>query len=224
MQRSTIFRLALIVFALGAFSFMGVFAQGGQTLVIGTTDTVGSGGLEPAMAFNFYANHVLYQKMQRLCAVEPGTGDIVAELAQSCQPEDVVSDDGLTYTFNLREGVTFTDGTPLTAANVAFTFNRNLALDGDPSFLIEGIENVEVVDELTVEFTLGSRDANFLQKISGTNAANIMSFNSITVNAQGEESPSTRTRVSSWASRTSTRPSRPPAPTRRASSARARTS
>jgi len=190
MQRSTIFRLALIVFALGAFTFMGGFAQeAGETLVIGTTDTVGSGGLEPAMAFNFYANHVLYQKMQRLCAVEPGTGDIVAELAQSCQPEDVVSDDGLTYTFNLREGVTFTDGTPLTAANVAFTFNRNLALDGDPSFLIEGIEDVEVVDELTVRMTLGSRDANFLQKISGTNAANIMSFNSITKNAQGEDVP-----------------------------------
>ncbi|MFB6286850.1 MAG: ABC transporter substrate-binding protein [Candidatus Bipolaricaulia bacterium] len=189
MRRSTIFRLTLIVFALGAFSFMGVFAQGGQTLVIGTTDTVGSGGLEPAEAFNFYANHLLYQKSQRLCAVEPGTGEIVGELAKSCQPEDVVSNDGLTYTFNLREGVTFTDGTELTAANVAFTFNRNLALGGTPTFLISGIKEVEVVDELTVRITLKSRDANFLQKIAGTNAAMILSFNSITKNAQGEDVP-----------------------------------
>ena len=39
-----------------------------------------------------------------------------------------VSDDGLTYDFTLRSGVTFSDGTPLTANDVKYTFTRMLAL------------------------------------------------------------------------------------------------
>ncbi|MFC6356256.1 ABC transporter substrate-binding protein [Luethyella okanaganae] len=50
-----------------------------------------------------------------------------------------VSSDGLSYTFTLRDGVTFADGTPLTAADVLFSFERVQNIQGSPSFLVEGM-------------------------------------------------------------------------------------
>lgn len=75
-----------------------------------------------------------------------------------------ISDDGRTYTFALRPGVTWHDGHPFTAEDVRFTFERIR----DPAsqspmrsdFLC--IERVEVVDSLTVRFTLSRPFAPFL--------------------------------------------------------------
>lgn len=50
-----------------------------------------------------------------------------------------VSTDGLTYTFHLRDGVTFADGTPMTSADVLFSFDRVQNIKGSPSFLVEGM-------------------------------------------------------------------------------------
>ena len=50
------------------------------------------------------------------------------ELEKSLVKDYTVSDDGLTYDFTLRSGVMFSDGTPLTANDVKYTFTRMLAL------------------------------------------------------------------------------------------------
>ena len=66
------------------------------------------------------------------------------------------SDDGLTWTFTVRDDVTWSDGEPLTAKDVAYTFNR--VLDGGPeaatwsSYLV-GVESVEAPDDTTVVLT-----------------------------------------------------------------------
>ena len=65
--------------------------------------------------------------------------------------------DGLSWTFNLRKGVTWQDGEPFTADDVAFTFNDvvlvdDLAANNASSF--GPVERVEVVDPLTVRFVL----------------------------------------------------------------------
>lgn len=185
MKRSTLFRLVLMLLVAGGYFFAVASAASSSTLVIGTTDVVGKGGLEVADNFDFYGFHVLQQTHEGLCTLEPGTAKVIAELAQSCAPADVISNGGLTYTFKLRSGVTFTDGTPLTAANVVYSFKRNLALNGDPVFLIGGIKDVKASGPLTVELTLKQPDATFLSKISGTNPAFILSFNSITKDASG---------------------------------------
>lgn len=49
------------------------------------------------------------------------------------------SRDAKTYTFTLRKGITFSDGTPLTSADVVFSFQRLVNLKGNPSFLLAGI-------------------------------------------------------------------------------------
>jgi len=99
-----------------------------------------------------------------------GLRTVIPDIAQSWQ----VSDDGMTYTFNLREGVKFHDGEPFTSADVAATFNRIIdPPEGIVSILrsdFSMVKSVEAVDDLTVVFTLSSPRAFFLHLLAATNA------------------------------------------------------
>jgi len=109
-----------------------------------------------------------------LVDVDPNTAEIVPELARSWD----ISDDNLTYTFHLQEGVVFHDGAPVTAADVEFTIESILA----PGFLgqwrprlanivgadaftdgsADSVEGVTVHDDYTISITLGKPDASFM--------------------------------------------------------------
>lgn len=65
------------------------------------------------------------------------------------------SSDAKTYTFKLRTDIKFTDGTPLTSADVAFSFNRLINIKGNPSFLLADI-TVSAPDASTVVLTSSS--------------------------------------------------------------------
>ncbi len=88
-----------------------------------------------------------------------------------------ISKDGKTYTFHLRSGVKFHDGTPFNAAAVLFSFQRQ----GDPKHPFHGkadfdfwrsfnmdniIKGIKAADDSTVVFTLTSPDATFLNILS----------------------------------------------------------
>jgi peptide/nickel transport system substrate-binding protein len=79
------------------------------------------------------------------------------------------SDDGLTYTFEIHEGVTFHDGEPLTAEDVEFTFNIFLDEDytGPRAGNFRALEEVEALDETTIEFRLSEPDARFISNLGG---------------------------------------------------------
>jgi peptide/nickel transport system substrate-binding protein len=62
------------------------------------------------------------------------------------------SSDAKTYTFQLRTDIAFSDGTPLTSADVVFSFNRLINLKGAPSFLLAGV-TVSAPDATTVVLT-----------------------------------------------------------------------
>lgn len=78
-----------------------------------------------------------------------------------------ISEDGLTYTFEIHEGVTFHDGEPLTADDVAFTFNVFIDEDytGPRAGYFRALEEVEALDDTTVEFRLSEVDARFLANL-----------------------------------------------------------
>ncbi|WP_297107270.1 ABC transporter substrate-binding protein [uncultured Devosia sp.] len=96
------------------------------------------------------------------------------EIEPALATDWTISDDGLEYTFNLREGVTFHDGTPFNAEAVKFNFDRMLDethpfADTGPfplSFFFSSVENVEVVDDLTVKFTLNEPFAPFMSNLA----------------------------------------------------------
>ena len=60
-----------------------------------------------------------------------------------------VNDDATEFTFTLRDDAVFSDGTPLTAADVAFSLNRVRELKGNGSFLMAGV-TAEAKDDTTV--------------------------------------------------------------------------
>lgn len=109
------------------------------------------------------ANHVY----DYLVDIDPDS-NIVPRLAT----EWSVSDDGLTYTFSLAEGVTFHDGSPLTAEDVVWTYDRlrDPELELATAELYQNIQNVEAIDEGTVEFTLEAPNPFFLFDLSDNHA------------------------------------------------------
>ena len=98
--------------------------------------------------------------------------------------EWTISEDGLTYTFKLRDGVTFHDGTAFDAEDVKFTFDRILAEDSVNAHkeFYEPIESVTVIDPLTVEIKLSQVIGRFLFDI-GRGDAVIVAPESVDNNA-----------------------------------------
>lgn len=78
-----------------------------------------------------------------------------------------ISDDGLTYTFNLVDDVYFHDGEPLTAEDVEFTFNIFIDEDytGPRAGYFSSVESVEALDDTTVEFQLSEVDARLIANV-----------------------------------------------------------
>jgi len=121
-----------------------------EPLIIGTTDSVTQ--LDPAQTYDFHTWEIFHNTADTLLTYIAGTSDLQPGLAED-MPE--VSEDGLEYTFKLREGLKFTDGTPLDAEAVKWSIDRVVVIAGDPNWLVTSfVESVEVIDELTVKFKL----------------------------------------------------------------------
>jgi peptide/nickel transport system substrate-binding protein len=126
-------------------------------LTIGTTDDVSS--LDPADAYATGSSEVLYNVGSGLLSYVPGTNEITPGLA-TAMPE--VSPDGLVYTFTLRSGLQFPDGTDFDADAVTDSISRVMEYEGDVQFLVtDFVSRTEVVDSSTVRFTLKERTAFF---------------------------------------------------------------
>lgn len=144
-----------------------------DTLVIGTTDKITE--LSPENSYDYWTWHVFGQISEALVQFRPGTTEIVGQLAESWQ----VAADGLSYTFRLRSGVTFTDGSPFDASSVKASLDTVLRRKGPEGGvgLIENIKSVEVVDARTVRISLKAVDATFLARMTwGVAPAHIYKF------------------------------------------------
>lgn len=85
----------------------------------------------------------------------------VGDLAESWEnPDDT------TYVFTLREGVTYHDGTPVTAADVEFSFGRVVELETVWSSRLANVESYDVVDDRTISVKLAEVQADFLDGLT----------------------------------------------------------
>ncbi|MCA9860582.1 MAG: hypothetical protein KC438_12710, partial [Thermomicrobiales bacterium] len=85
----------------------------------------------------------------------------VGELAESWEnPDDT------TYVFTLREGVTYHDGTPVTAADVQFSFERVVEKETVWSSRLTNVESYEVIDDRTISVKLAEIQADFLDGLT----------------------------------------------------------
>ena len=111
-------------------------------MTLSTWDPRASSGDEPLFLANLY-EPLLYVN-------PPGSAEPYTPcLATSWE----VSDDGLTWTFRLREGVTFHDGTPFTSAAVKSTIESTLDLDLGAAYMWYPVEKIATPDDYTVKIT-----------------------------------------------------------------------
>jgi peptide/nickel transport system substrate-binding protein len=100
---------------------------GKDTLIVGTTDSVET-SLDPAEVWDFFGASMVYNLGAPLVYIKPGSAatpdDFVPALAETWSS----SEDGLTWTFNLRQGLKFSDGTEFTAEAVKYSLDRNIGL------------------------------------------------------------------------------------------------
>ena len=168
--------VALVVAVLLAAGLTGVLARGaapaassspspaseGVTLRIGWT--ADPDNLSPFIGVETAASEVLALTYDRLFGI--GTdGSPIPQLATELPTTENggISADGKTWTVRLRPGVTWQDGEPLTAGDVAFTYN--LIIDNElTSYLqaVKDIERAEVVDDATVRFIMSAPKADML--------------------------------------------------------------
>ncbi|SMC61941.1 ABC transporter substrate-binding protein [Primorskyibacter flagellatus] len=108
--------------------------------------------LDPTSAAAGAIDSVLYSNVFEGLTRFDADGAVIPGLASDWE----ISEDGLTYTFHLQEGVTFHDGTEFEASDVKFSLDRARAEDSTNAqkALFESIDSVEVVDPLTVRVTL----------------------------------------------------------------------
>nr|WP_216898151.1 ABC transporter substrate-binding protein [Nocardia alni] len=122
---------------------------------------------DPAQSATNQTLYVTRQIVDSLTDQNPATGAIVPWLAQSWE----VSPDATTFTFHLRPGVTFSDGTPLTATSVQHNFDAIVhTLTGAKAPLaasyLAGYTGTAVPDPLTARVSFDHPDAQFLQAVS----------------------------------------------------------
>ncbi len=116
--------------------------------------------LDPTSAAAGAIDSVLYSNVFEGLTRFASDGSIIPGLAQRW----VISDDGMTYTFKLAEGVTFHDGTTMDAEDVKFSLDRARAEDSANAHkaLYAGITSVDVVDPMTVKLTLAAPNGSML--------------------------------------------------------------
>jgi peptide/nickel transport system substrate-binding protein len=116
-------------------------------------------GFDPVRGPSGMSHVVIEQIYSTLMLLDPDANPIPG-LAESYQ----LSNDGLTYTFKLRQGVTFHNGDEVTAEDVKFTFDRLRAKDSGYSYgsQVETIASVDVLDKHTAKFTLSRTTGPFL--------------------------------------------------------------
>ena len=136
MTLETPFRRAGLAFAaalmLGAAPAALMAATPADTLVIADAiDDIVS--IDPAEAFEFSGTDLINNVYDSLVELDPlKPGELVPGLAESW----TVSDDGLTFTFKMKSGITFSSGNPVTAEDAAWSLQRVVKLNKTPAFIL----------------------------------------------------------------------------------------
>ncbi len=158
-------------------------AKSGGNITVTYKDDVAT--LDPAIGYDWQNWSMIKSLYDGLMDYEPGTTELRAGLAESYD----ISDDGMVFTFKLREGVKFHNGRLMTAEDVKYSLDRvtdpktqspgagffgSIAgYDAVSSGEVKGLSGVKVLNDQTVEITLSRPDATFLH-VMGLNFASVV--------------------------------------------------
>lgn len=152
--------VSALALGLAALAPLSAIAQPAGTLVIADNETPEN--LDPANATNSTVNELLIGVYDTLVQFTAGETTVSPRLAT----EWSVADDGLSYTFKLRDDVKFHDGSPMTAEDVKFTFDRLQAAQGNVLNDLGPFTGAEVIDPTTVKLNLSAPFGPFVSALS----------------------------------------------------------
>ena len=114
------------------------------------------GDYDACQGYTMYGTNIFYSSLLKINK-EIGTEGDLAEDYQ-------IREDGLIYTFNLRDDVKFSDGKPVTAEDVVFTYET--AKETGASVDLTMMDKVEALDDTTVQFTLNKAYSPFIRTVA----------------------------------------------------------
>ena len=159
-------------FAAALLLFAPVAAHADKTLVISIA--ADPTGFDPEAVANNTSGFIMATVFDSLVRYKPGTTEVEPGLAKSWD----ISPDGLTYTFHLRTGVTFHDGSKFDAHEYIQTLDRQLKKDdpnsiyntgpvqGYEDFTFGSVASYSALDDNTVQFKLKEPSAAFLNSLA----------------------------------------------------------
>ncbi|HEX9863079.1 MAG TPA: ABC transporter substrate-binding protein [Candidatus Bathyarchaeia archaeon] len=158
--------IVIVVAGVAGYYLMAPQAKMKDTLIIGTTDSVET-CIDPARAYDFFGWEIIQSMGCPLVEYKAGATGSATDLIPSLATSWTVSDDGLQWTFNLRQGVKYDDNSEFTAEDVKYTFDRGIGIaDEDGAFVGIGygdiIQSVTAVSTYVVRFDLKIPFAAFL--------------------------------------------------------------
>ena len=158
----------------GSKTAEGTSEAAGESSEAETSNTLSEGTPVPG-------GSVVYGMTQDLASLDPhvdtdaGTRDVVFNLYEglvkptsdggfipAVASDYIISDDAKTYTFTLRDGITFHDGTPVTIEDVKYSIDRYAEIQGESSAFSSLVDSVEVQDDKTLVVNLKESYSEFL--------------------------------------------------------------
>lgn len=147
-----------------------------QVVVTSTPTPIADGGfitravfgdaktMNPLFATDSSSRAMCELMFEGLLAANPFTGVLEPHLAQGW----TISKDGLTYTFSIRQGLMWSDGEPITAYDLFFTYQALISnkLDTPHNKLIDNIASIQVLDNHTVAVTFAELDCANLESLT----------------------------------------------------------
>lgn len=141
--------------------------QGGSSVLVYAAGSEAA-GLDPHVVLSGQGLRVFQNVYEALGRHKTGDKQIEAPIEPALAESWTKSDDGLTYTFKLRSGVKFHDGTDFNADAVKANLERIRKLNLGPASFFTGVDTVNVVDPSTVEIKLKAANPLFEQYLPFT--------------------------------------------------------
>jgi peptide/nickel transport system substrate-binding protein len=117
---------------------------------------------DPDIFYEIEGNAVVTSVYEGLVRYKPDSKDVEPALASAY----TVSPDGKTYTFTIRKGVTFHDGTPLDAAAAKASFERRTEVNSAPAYMLADVASLDTPDPMTFVVHLKTPVSAFLDYLA----------------------------------------------------------
>ena len=162
--------IVIVIAGVAAYYLMTPQSRLKDTLIMGTTDSVES-AIDPARAWDFFGWEIIQNTGCTLVEIEPGSEATMEDFKPALATDWTLSSDKKAWTFNLREGVQFEDGTEFNATHVKYSFDRAIGIN-HPEGMPLGcefntiIDSVEIVSKYVVKFNLVQPYGPFLPLLS----------------------------------------------------------